>query len=177
MEEAVLSRKIFNVVYHTREAKIHDKKIIALTSREAVNHGSREDKMTLGLKYTLTKESKWDSSVSMMFGVRTTIEAGVPEVASEKIEIESEFSASYNWGESKQVTEENTTEYEVTVPPRTKVKVSVVATQATCEVPFSYSQEDDMTTGETVFTTFNDGIYRGVNSYDVKIEHSKEEKL
>lgn len=105
VEEAVLSRKIFNVVYHTREAKIHDKKIIALTSREAVNHGSREDKMTLGLKYTLTKESKWDSSVSMMFGVRTTIEAGVPEVASEKVEIESEFSASYNWGESKQVTE------------------------------------------------------------------------
>ena len=75
VEEAVLSRKIFNVVYHTREAKIHDKKIIALTSREAVNHGSREDKMTLGLKYTLTKESKWDSSVFMMFGVRTTIEA------------------------------------------------------------------------------------------------------
>ena len=52
VEEAVLSRKIFNVVYHTREAKIHDKKIIALTSREAVNHGSREDKMTLGLKYS-----------------------------------------------------------------------------------------------------------------------------
>ncbi|TVU26918.1 hypothetical protein EJB05_29491, partial [Eragrostis curvula] len=126
---------------------------------------------SIGREAYLT-ERKWDSSVSMKFGVKTTLQAGIPEVASAGIEIETEFSSSYDWGQSIQETVEESTDYEVTVPPSTKVKVSVVAKQATCDIPFSYTQEDVLTTGETVKTTFNDGIYRGVNSYDVKIEHS-----
>ncbi|TVU26942.1 hypothetical protein EJB05_29518, partial [Eragrostis curvula] len=172
VEEAVLSRRIFDIQYRTKEAKIHNEKVITLTSREAINSTTTADKMTLGLKYTIAKERKWDSSVSMKFGVKTTLQAGIPEVASVGIEIETEFSSTYDWGQSIQDTVEDSTDYEVTVPPSTKVKVSVVATQATCDIPFSYTQEDVLTTGETVKTTFNDGIYRGVNSYNVKIEHS-----
>jgi hypothetical protein len=46
------------------------------------------------------------------------------------------------------------------------LKLRVLATQGTCNVPFSYYQEDVLTTGEKVVTKFDDGIYRGVNSYD-----------
>lgn len=46
------------------------------------------------------------------------------------------------------------------------VTVSLLATQGTCDVPYSYTQRDVLTTGDTVTYYLDDGVYRGVNSYN-----------
>uniref|UniRef100_A0ACD5U770 Uncharacterized protein n=1 Tax=Avena sativa TaxID=4498 RepID=A0ACD5U770_AVESA len=176
MEEAVLSRRIYDVRYRTEDAKIQGKKLNTLITQEAVNRGSRDDKETLSLNYNVSRETKWDSSASIKLGVTTTIEAGIPEVAKASVEVSSEFSYTQNWGQTIIRTEGYSTTYEVTVPPSTKVTVSMLATEATCEVPFSYTQEDVLSSGEKVVYRFDDGIYRGVNSYGFKVDVT-EEKL
>jgi len=175
VEEAVLSRRIFDVIYNTQDAKIHDRKVITLASTTtAVNRSSLIDEETVTLTYTVAKERKWDSSVTMKLGVKTSFEAGVPEVASTKIEMESESSESFTWGKSMEIKMEHSKQYSVKVSPGTRGVVSVVATQGVCDVRFSYSQEDTLCTGEKVTTRFEDGIYHGVNCYDVTIEHTEE---
>ncbi|CAN6203329.1 unnamed protein product [Urochloa humidicola] len=176
MEEAVLSRRICDVDDRTGEARIHGNRPINLITEEAVNRGSRDNKATIALKYSVTQERKWDSSVSMKLGVKTTIQAGVPQVSSTSVDITAEFTGSYAWGNSVKRTDEHSTTYQVVVPPNTKVTTRLLATEGICEVPFSYSQEDVLTTGERVFYKFNDGIYRGVNSYNFRTDVS-EEKL
>jgi hypothetical protein len=130
----------------------------------------------MSLNCNVSRQTKWDSSASIKLGVSTKIEAGIPGVASESIEVSGEVSYSQNWGQTVIRTEGYSTTYEVTVPPNTMVTVRMVATEATCEVPFSYIQEDVLYNGEKVVYKFDDGIYRGVNSYGFKVDHT-EQKL
>jgi len=176
MEEAVISRRIYDIRYRTEDAKIQGEKPNTLITQEAVNRGSRDNKETLSLKYNVSRETKWDSSASIKLGVTTTIEAAIPEVVSASVQVSTEFTYSHNWGQAVTCTEEHSSEYEVIVPANTMVKVSMLATEATCEVPFSYIQEDVLSSGEKVVYKFDDGIYRGVNSYGFKIDVS-EQKL
>jgi acyl CoA:acetate/3-ketoacid CoA transferase alpha subunit len=100
--------------------------------------------------------------------VKTTIKAGVPLLAEASVEISYEFSGSYSWGETKSETKQYSSEEEVEVAAHTKLTLRVVATEGACDIPFTYTQEDILTTGETIVTNMGDGIYRGVNSYGFK---------
>jgi hypothetical protein len=104
----------------------------------------------------------------MKLGVTTTIEAGVPLVTEASVEISAEFSGSYSWGETKSKTKKYSSEEEVEIAPHTELTLRVVATEGRCDIPFTYTQEDILTTGETTVTKLGDGIYRGVNSYGFK---------
>ncbi|RVW64277.1 hypothetical protein CK203_052261 [Vitis vinifera] len=104
------------------------------------------------------------------------MESGVPFIADGKLEISSEFSGTYEWGETESVTTAMETVYNVTVPAMTKVTVSMIATQGSCDVPFSYTQRDTLTDGKNVVYNMDDGVYVGVNCFNVKY-HTKEEKL
>lgn len=176
MEEAVISRRIYDVHYRFEDAKIFGQKPITLITQDATNHGSTDNKEKIALKFETSKETTWDSSTSIKLGVTTSIEAGFPEVVSISVEVSTEFTSSYTWGETVTRTQEHSSDYEVTVPPNTMVSVRMLATQATCEVPFSYSQEDVLSSGDKVVYKFDDGVYRGVNSYGFNIDVS-EKKL
>ncbi|CAL5035031.1 unnamed protein product [Urochloa decumbens] len=176
IEEVVLSRRIYNIEYDLEKAKIYDSKALTMVKEEAINHGSKDTTATLNLKYEIKKEKKWNSSSSLKLGVTAKIEAAVPQVADLSVELSTESTKSYTWAESNSNTEERLSNTVVTVPPQSKVIVSVLATEATCDVPFSYYQEDILTDGQTVVRKFDDGIYRGVNSYGFKHDIS-EEKL
>uniref|UniRef100_A0ACD5YN40 Uncharacterized protein n=1 Tax=Avena sativa TaxID=4498 RepID=A0ACD5YN40_AVESA len=160
----------------TSNAKIHGQKLNTLITQEAVNRSSTANKETISLKYSLSRETKWDSTASIKFGVTTTVEAGIPGILSGSVQLSTEFTFSHGWGQAVTRTEEHSTDYEVTVSPNTKVDLRMLATQATCEVPFSYSQEDVLWSGQKVVYKFNDGIYRGVSNYGFKIDVS-EKKL
>ncbi|CAL5033055.1 unnamed protein product [Urochloa decumbens] len=176
IEEVVLSRRIYNIEYDLEKAKIYDSKALTMVKEEAINHGSKDTMATLNLKYEIKKEKKWNSSSSLKLGVTAKLEAAVPQVSEFSVELSTESTKSYTWAENNSNTEERLSNTVVTVPPQTKVIVSVLATEATCDVPFSYYQEDILTDGQTVVRKFDDGIYRGVNSYGFKHEIS-EEKL
>lgn len=176
LEEAVLSRKIYGVEYHVKDAKIHGSKVLTMATAQAVNRASTENTATLTLNFSVTRQRKWESSISLKLGVTTTIKAGVPSVARAEVELQTELTGSYTWGKSDTRTEEHSVEYALAVPAMTKLNLNVLATQGMCDVPFSYLQEDVLTDGEKVIRKFDDGIYRGVNSYNFTYQ-VKEEKL
>ncbi|KAL6607791.1 hypothetical protein ACP70R_040854 [Stipagrostis hirtigluma subsp. patula] len=165
VHEPVLSRRIYNVVYRLKDAKIHGVKPRTMYSKTVANSTSRPHQSKLTIAYKETTESKWDSSVSWKLAVKTSITAGVPEITSGTVEIENEFSGSYTWGKTHSHTEEHSNEETIEVPAHTQVTVRVLATQGSCDVPFSYYQEDVLTSGEKVVAKLDDGIYHGVNSY------------
>lgn len=175
-EEAVLSREIYDVNFDLSKAKIHGTKVLIMTSACSINDSSSPNTAKLTLKYTQTETRTWDSSATWKLGVETEIDAGVPCIVDGKVKVTAEFSGSYGWGSSIQETKEQKITYEVTVPPKTKVTVSVLATQGTCDVPFSYKQDDLLYTGEKVTYELKDGLYTGVNCYNLRYE-TKEEKI
>ncbi|KAG6575365.1 hypothetical protein SDJN03_26004, partial [Cucurbita argyrosperma subsp. sororia] len=112
----------------------------------------------------------WNSSVSMKLGVKTTIQTGIPFIFEGKVEISAEFSGQYQWGETKTTSKAVETSYQVTVPPMTTVIVSLLATKGTSDVPYSYTQRDTLINGDTKTSQMDDGVYKGVNSYNFKYE-------
>jgi hypothetical protein len=174
VEEAVESRRIFNIKYHTDEVGAKNcikERRITLTSTEGVtNKGSEKVTQKLTFEYELFHRSTWQSSASMEFGLKAKAEAGIPKFFGAKAECELNINASYNWGETKEVKKVITREYTVLVPPGKKASVTVVATEESCEVPFSYTQEDTLYTKEVVRNEFHDGIYRGVYCYGADVQ-------
>ncbi|KAL6896927.1 hypothetical protein ACP4OV_007499 [Aristida adscensionis] len=168
--ETVLSRRVYNVKYHLEDAKVYDRRSLTMATVHAVNQGSTENTAKLTLKYGLTKQRSWDSSLSLKIGVTATIQAGVPEIMSAEIQTQYEFTGSYTWGKTEIQSEEQSVEYEIKVPPNTSVTLRALATQTCCDIPFTYYQEDVLTTGEKIVHHLDDGIYRGVNSYDFTYE-------
>jgi hypothetical protein len=168
LHETVLSRRIYNVEYHLDDVNISGLKPRDYFFKTIENTTDRPQKSKMAVEYDVTTETRWDSSVSMKLGVTTTIEAGVPLVGEASVEISAEFSASYSWGETKSKTKKYSSEEEVEIAPHTELTLRVVATEGRCDIPFTYTQEDILTTGETTVTKLGDGIYRGVNSYGFK---------
>ncbi|XP_066357682.1 uncharacterized protein [Miscanthus floridulus] len=174
VEEPVLSRRIYNIEYQVQNAKIYGDKVLSMNSTEVVNHGSKANTANVTLHYSVSKTKTWESSISVKLVVTTTIEAGVPEIVNASVLIQSEYSSSYTWGDSMTNTVEHSMIYEVIVPPKTKVTLRPLVTEATCEVPFSYHQEDVLTDGQKVVYKLDDGIYRGVNSYNFRYDITEE---
>ncbi|KAK3123339.1 hypothetical protein QOZ80_8AG0628890 [Eleusine coracana subsp. coracana] len=169
LQETVIFRRIYGVEYQTDDANIHDLKTLIFASKTITNNSNSPDMSKLILEYDATTERRWDSNVSWkLAGVTTTITAGVPVISEGSIEISSEFSGSYTWGETQYRMEKKSIEEEIELLPHTEITISVVATEGTCDIPFSYYQEDILTTGEKIVTKMDDGIYHGVNSYGCK---------
>ncbi|KAG8081560.1 hypothetical protein GUJ93_ZPchr0173g47695 [Zizania palustris] len=176
LEEAVVSRKIYGVDFDLSNYRIYGNEVLNMSTASAVNRTTEKNTAKLTLSYKEASMSTWDSTVSWKLSVTTTVKAGVPVVAEESVEIKNEFSGEYKWGSSLEKTTEQQIEYELIVPPMSKVTVSLIASKASCDVPFSYKQEDVLYDGRVVTYDMDDGIYTGINCYDFKYE-TKEENI
>ncbi|KAG8090129.1 hypothetical protein GUJ93_ZPchr0011g27508 [Zizania palustris] len=176
LEEAIISRKIHNVDFDLSKSRIYGNEVLNMSTATAINHTTVDNTAKLILEYTETNQRKWDSTVSWKLSVNAGVKAGIPVIAQAKVSIKNEFSGEYKWGSTLKETTKQQIEYEVTVPPKTKVTVSLIASKASCDVPFSYKQEDALYDGRVVTYDMDDGIYNGINCYDFKYE-TKEEKI
>lgn len=174
VEEAVLSREIYNVEFNLSEAKIYGEKALSIPNVHSVNRTSEPNKKTLTLKYEETESKTWSSTVSMKIGVMAKFRAGIPIIANGKIEVSTEFSAEYEWGASIVKTTTQEVNYEAVVPPMTKVTLRAAVTQGSVDVPFSYTQRDVLVTGEVVTTRMDDGMFSGINNYNFNYETTEE---
>ena len=101
-----------------------------------------------------------------MAGVRTSITTGIPRIAEGKIEISAEITNSFEWNRTTSETILAEATYMAVVPPRSRVRVNYIATQGTCNIPFSYTQRDRLSQdGSIVSIPKIDGIFTGVNYY------------
>lgn len=176
LEEPVLSRKIYGVSFQLSQARIYTKEPLTMSSACAVNNTSATNKYKLDLSFTETTKKHWDNNVTLKLGVETKIQSGVSWIVNGEVTVKGEISGSYTWGTSLEEQIKHTAIYEADVPPRTKVTVTAIMTRGSFEVPFSYKQADLMTTGCEEIKELNDGIYGGVNCYNLKYE-SVEEKI
>ncbi|XP_038875088.1 uncharacterized protein LOC120067616 [Benincasa hispida] len=164
--ELVLSRNIYNVLFHLSDARTFNERPISLTSTVVENNNSEAQKFSIKLSYEDTTTSTWAANVNGTFGVKMTIDTGVPKVSEGKVEIEAEISEDYTWGKTEQMKCLSEVVHEVTVPAWTKVKASVMATRASCDVPFSYTQRDKLVNGKYITHRYHDGVYNVINSYN-----------
>uniref|UniRef100_A0ACD5TTC9 Uncharacterized protein n=1 Tax=Avena sativa TaxID=4498 RepID=A0ACD5TTC9_AVESA len=178
VEEAVLDREIYNVEYRLREARVYDTSILTMATTAAVNDTSRENTKRLTLAYEESEMSTWDATMELKLGYNSKIRAGFPKLGlGATVNISAEFFGAYNWGETMEKKVSHEVEYEVTVPPRTKVTVSLIATRSAVDVPYDYWQRDVMSTdGQAREVFMIDGLYTGINSYNFKFQ-TTEEKL
>ena len=75
-----------------------------MTTGDAVNMTHEPHTHQVMLSCEETKSRAWKGSVSLNLGVEVTMESSVPFIADGKVEISSEFSGVYEWGETESVT-------------------------------------------------------------------------
>ncbi|KDP31682.1 hypothetical protein JCGZ_15007 [Jatropha curcas] len=92
------------------------------------------------------------------------------------IEGNEKWEKEYEWGTTIDGSLQLTKTIPVSVPPMTKTTVSLLATLGSCNVPFSYTQQDTLTDGNLDVSVKHDGVYSGVNCFKFRTETS-EEKL
>ncbi|KAK9913534.1 hypothetical protein M0R45_037347 [Rubus argutus] len=167
VEELVLSRKVYNAVFHLDQTVIYGETPISMATASAVNNGSTENTVEMKLSYTQTKSSTWTMGSSVTKGVEASMSVGIPSIGlGANMSVSEQYTGSYEVGST--VTTESTIEttYTVVVPPKSSVTVSVLATKGYCDVPFSYFQRDVLYDGETVVYKKDDGLFTGVNAYN-----------
>ncbi|KAI8553384.1 hypothetical protein RHMOL_Rhmol05G0011600 [Rhododendron molle] len=166
VEELVVSREIYNVNFHLLDARIYNQSIVTMVTKTATNDTQESNTATLKFLRNETKSSTWTGSVSFKLGVKTEIQTGIPFIVEGKVEVSAEFTGSYQWGETVTTENQVETEYTFSMPPMSKVTVSLLATQGSCDVPYSYTQRDTLMNGEQVIHNFDDGVYTGINSFN-----------
>ncbi|KAL7170608.1 hypothetical protein ACSBR2_035480 [Camellia fascicularis] len=181
VDETVTSRKIYNVNFRLGDARIYNRSILTLATEDAINRTQEPKTVDVKLSYSESKTRAWNSSVSLkLLGVKTTIQTTVPLIIAEKkIELLGEFSGDYQWGQTKSLTTDEEKVYKVSVPPMTMVRVNLIATKASCDIPFSYEQLNTttFTDRQQITETMDDGIYTGSNCFNFKYETEQEKLL
>ncbi|KAI3938518.1 hypothetical protein MKX01_030811 [Papaver californicum] len=170
IEEPVISRKINNVRYHLTDAKLYNEKSLALITDDSSNRTQHPLTSQLNLKTTVSNTTNWSTSVTLKVGVKTTFTLGVPLISSGALEISGEGTKSSDWGETKTESLEVGSVRTVTVAPMSRVKVSLMATRLSYDIPFSYTQYDVLKNGSTKVYEKNDGIFIGNNGYGYRYE-------
>ncbi|KAK4254440.1 hypothetical protein QN277_009824 [Acacia crassicarpa] len=126
VEELVISREIYNVNFRLSDSRIHSQNVLTIATQDAINVTPIPKNVKLKFSYKKTESSTWDASVSLKLGVKANFKAGVPFIVGGKIEILTEFSGAYKWGETKETSNIVETECKVIVPPMTTVRVSLL---------------------------------------------------
>ncbi|XP_021894263.1 uncharacterized protein LOC110811942 [Carica papaya] len=178
VKELVVSRKISNVKFHTRDARIYGKSVVPVATGSTTNKNEQKTNVQVNLSYVDVKNSSWNSTSTIKLGVPITINSPfaflVDESAFETIR---EFEGSYKWGEIKESTREVEIAYIVdTLEGKSKVTVTLLGTRASADIPFSYTQHDILMDGKTVTYNMDDGLYTCSATFNLKYE-TKIEKV
>ncbi|XP_047960135.1 uncharacterized protein LOC125205317 [Salvia hispanica] len=167
VQESVLERKIYNVMYQMEYARIFNEEPYLAGSGTLNNDKDEEDSLAVTIEYADEKSYTFSRSVSLTAGVSASIEAGIPFIEKATIEVHYDISGALQWDTTTTTTKSITVTGTVPVPAKSKVTVDYVGTKGTCNIPYSYTQEDKSSTdGQVTYTDLVDGIYTGVSYYN-----------
>nr|XP_043611841.1 uncharacterized protein LOC122583510 [Erigeron canadensis] len=169
IEEVILQRTISKLKYRLSNSRIYGEHIIECDHAFATND-SPDEKTTVCVNFSFTnsKTSSWSNALSIKCGSKIGFEIEkIPCIVSGKVELSNEVGNTNVWGGSVVDTCTRGSTYSVPVPKLTTMKVTMLCTKASCDVPFSYTQTDLLPSGMTVSTRKDDGLFTGINSYNV----------
>ncbi|KAI3950079.1 hypothetical protein MKW98_008524 [Papaver atlanticum] len=176
VEETVLSRSTYNVQFRETDSRIYDATDTKLATGEVVNQTNLEDIIDLKLSYEDTRTWGWNFSASLMLGGGFSMQAGIPLIINDGFEVSGSITLGLQYASTTSTTRLAETVYTVNVRPHTSVKESHLATKGKCDVPFSYTQCDTLSRGETETYKNDDGVFTGTKAYNVRHE-TKEKAL
>ncbi|GLJ25213.1 hypothetical protein SUGI_0482380 [Cryptomeria japonica] len=170
VQEPILSRRVHSIEYDMDTARIYDSQPGTLFKATVTNPSDQPAVLQVAYAYMQKKSTSWKRGVSFKTGVKTTFQAGIPFVVGGNVEVSAEFTVSGEWGGTEESQTTVTGTYNAPVKAGETVEVPVRGVHAKCDVQFSYTQVDLITTGETVKTLKKDGVFSGVNTTDIKFE-------
>ncbi|KAG6423412.1 hypothetical protein SASPL_113807 [Salvia splendens] len=167
VHELVLNRSIYNVRYRMEDARIYGETPYVAGTTTAANFSNEQGEVAVQITYQDSSSYTFSRSLSLTAGVTTTISAGVPLIAGATIEIGYQVNTTFEWGESRSRTTSVTATGTIPVPARSVASVRYVATMGTCDVPYSYTQQErSSTTGQITELDYDDGLFTGVSCYN-----------
>ncbi|EFJ15718.1 hypothetical protein SELMODRAFT_445490 [Selaginella moellendorffii] len=175
VEEAVMSRQIFNVTYLLDLASASEEEPIGVAYGSATNKGSEPAEMEISVSKTTTVSNtrSFHNSFTFSQSITQTLTLGVPFFADESTEIqigaEQEFGNQWDDTLSEEVAYQTT--YKVTIPPGKTGTVQVVISTAKLAVPFHYKTRDTSLNGvEREPVDRIDGVFDGVLAFRTDAE-------
>ncbi|XP_021905328.1 uncharacterized protein LOC110820206 [Carica papaya] len=172
VKELVVSRKISNVKFHTRDARIYGKSIVPVATGSTTNNNEQKTDVQVNLSYVDVKDSSWNSTSTIKLGVPITINSPFAFLVDESaFETTGEFEGSYEWGAIKKSSRKVEIAYIVgTLEGKSKVTVTLLGTRASADIPFSYTQRDILMDGKEVTYNMDDGLYTSTTTFNFKYE-------
>ncbi|KAF4385472.1 hypothetical protein G4B88_005804, partial [Cannabis sativa] len=176
--ETAGSRSIYGIDFRPDEGRIYNVQALEKAHASAENYDEKDDNtLNLTFSYKTSRATTYSASGSFKIGVHTSIEVSeVPLVAKETIGFSYEFTTTIGWASTKTVETATESTYTVKVPSKTRTTVTLIATQGMCDVPFSYTQRDVLHDGSVIIHKLNDGIFTGLNTFNMDFI-AREEKL
>ncbi|KAM3262932.1 hypothetical protein ACQJBY_053216 [Aegilops geniculata] len=177
IEEPVITREIYNIEYHKNDNhRFYDTSNMNMVTASAINRTSKENTIKSSLTVTRIESSRWESTAIHKASVKASISYSIiPKILDSKLEVGYEFTKGSTWGTTEQNEKKQEVEYQVTVPANRKVTLSVIATQAKYDIPFSYTQKDKLANGQLRIQNLDDGLFSGMNSFDLRYETKEED--
>ncbi|ONI21903.1 hypothetical protein PRUPE_2G097800 [Prunus persica] len=179
VKELGVSKEIYNVTFRLGDAMIYNKKVVEIVMGEAVNRTQETQTVELKLSYKKTRSGSLKSSVFKL-GVQSSIDGEVPIIADNgKIEVD-EFAESVERRKTGTATTftcnvNEAAVYKVVLPAMAMVKVRLLATKASYDVPFSYTERETLADGKIITNDMDDGVYCGTNTFNFKFETTEKD--
>lgn len=167
VEEAVRSRKIYNVRYSTSAARLLSGHPSEVSSQTMFNETSSDQSFSRTFSYTESVTTSWNAQFSFSYGVSATLTASVPLFSSGSLTTSWEFTAAYEMGSERTTEQTREDTIDIVVKPWTTVSVTRWESLSSHDVPYSYTQEDILLTGVMRRLEKHDGIAIGVNNHDI----------
>ncbi|XP_047959728.1 uncharacterized protein LOC125204991 [Salvia hispanica] len=167
VQELVSHRKIYNVAYRMEDAMIYGETPFLAATATLTNNKDEEASMEITVTYQSEISYTFSRGTSLTAGLSVTMEAGIPLIGDAGIQISFDINKTLDWDTTITTKTSDTATGTVTVPANSTVTVKYVGTRGTCNIPYSYTQEDisSTTVGTTIYQRI-DGIYNGVSCYN-----------
>ncbi|CAO2838567.1 unnamed protein product [Amaranthus hypochondriacus] len=164
--EPVINRRVDHVQYRLGHARIYGRTPRTMFRAEICNDTDLEHQHCAEICYTKSRTSSWNNGVITTSSVKTSFKTGYPYIVDGVIEVSTQLSTESKWGECMQFSEQVKSISTVPVPAKHKAIITVMGSEAKCDVPFSYVQTDKFYDGSEMVTKFDDGVYTGIETYD-----------
>ncbi|XP_021890560.1 uncharacterized protein LOC110809137 [Carica papaya] len=174
VSEVTVSRKIYNVNYHFRDARIYELSSFIAASGVYYNETKESVEAEVNLSFTDTRSYSWNSIITSKLNVPTTIKATIPVINNKTIQIVGSFDGPYEWGDINENSNDMEITYKVRVPPLCEMSVNLFGTEVACDIPFSYVQHDNLINDRQDTYDMHDGLYTGItNIYNFNYDIAK----
>jgi hypothetical protein len=126
---------------------------------------------TVSVTYTETKSSTWNETTTLTVGASVTVETGIPYVAEGKVEVSTEASQSFEFGETTETSKELTFLVPVAVPPQRCYLARSTYRQFKLQVPFKIAGEAKFEGCENKLPVHIEGVYEGIGCEKLRTEY------